>query len=1419
MPKVTNVYLTALPNGVTPEGKRLRLSVLLSPKDEAGPDDPLSPFVNWPHWIGSNSWNASWKVTINGTDLIPTVIQSPETHGADLWNYIFDGYLSPPLRQPRDLTKIKNSWVIAHRAHLVQSHIDDYRTIHSRLAIARQSGRIDPVMINVLLAERTVNRNAMRLYIHPRVGAAGPGDKNLEQEVLAATKATSFFNGTGPGTLFNGEQQDLQLEVARRINYGLNRLVATPGRRLRGVALLALYRTCATAAQASLTVGNIQTEIANPIYDPNTGQTAKDFLDSMQPFVEFRLFHQRSKKETYAMHPQPPGPPPDTNDFQTMLARVNQFPALLRPLGLVVDMEVEPPAAAFTTISVTNSFTNPPFAVVPMTTNCTVVRATDQSLQDFYPTSNGINQLLRTAGSSRYLFLQATDASNLPVFQFVTEDTDGSAQKATEQEDAQSRAAEYQSKASADTSGSDTASGRSVGVTLLYTQRAERTQQALNRTSDIASSPDSTPLFAEDLILGFRVDVRRDDASSPQERAMWRPLSNRTGRYRVLNASGAGLEYTPRSDIEKAVDEGFISPMASTPVPPASQTTFAANDPTAPPDPIVQVHESLFTWAGWSLSVRPIFKSSASSQGPNQEPSKRIIPKYTLDEHSLPPLRFDKSYTFRCRVVDLAGNSVSVTSAETSADILSTYVPQRLEPIRPPHVLLTRPLRRTSAPGEQANVLVIRDGRGVSSRILAAPREAIRIAEMHDRLNSPDLPTDAFYRAILMENGSFPSVATANDIGLLNDVTLEGKPNMWNDAIFLPRKDRQRPDCPYLPDPWANWILIIPSLVREPGSAEPDPFQSIYVGLYKDADPQYSPIGDSTWPDCGPIRLNLAASQGTSASVSKDPELSNDDASESPLVRALSILVPKARTVTVQISTARDNPHVPDPTWAGSKARLMTLLEKATEAAASTVLDGTHAPETPPIQLTLVHAVRQPLVPPSFSAGFDIQRDYGETAASVQDDSSISGDWWSTAKISCHANWTDTVDDVNQKGPGPLPNAEVAFQLLAIGGDGDTTTSREANRQVHRFRDTRAHDVTYTLQAASAFRSFYAEDDEGPFVTDGSAPLSITVKSSVRPPAPSIAYIVPAFLWEEGYNPARKEIARGRITALRIYLLRPFLVSGDREQIGFVIPPAGANDVVLGLSSRRGLDPIWAGGKKAGASDLTAADFAGGDNVAQGCMLAETPVTVDVVPYKVQFCGERNMWYCDIRIDSKDAYTPFVRLGVVRYQPDAVMKDTNDARISPVVVTDFMQLAPNRWLHLHKKDSKNYSLTISGVTYQGAEAGPDASTYPACSVSPAGQPIVKHSTFNITVQQRWHAVGKDLGWRPAACAPIPNCTLSEDSGITVWRYDLKLDHSSSTHKYRLLIKEYEWFPVEKQDMSGPEAVPQSRLIYADFIEL
>jgi len=1488
MPNVTKLFLTTLPNGITSDGKRLQMTVLLSPQEVEG-GDTGGPFANWPEWSGADTpgWNNGWKVSINGSTnyLTPIVvpravdgtgdlqarIKQQTANDSDLWRYVFDGYLTSG-KKKRDLKDLSKLWVLSHRAHAIHEHLDDHRHIYAQMALPQAKIAGNEAQLKILNDAAAASRYFMQLYLHPKVGINGPGEANLQKELTAATQAKNFFN-KGMGPIFMGVNAAVATRIARRINHGLRRLAQDPDRRLRGTALLALYTHAAKSVATNnpldvetiasvRTVANITTEVASPIYDPGiTGMSTQNVVDKIQNFVEFHLFHRRTKNETRSMHAMAADCPPDTRDFHTMLARVNQFPAMLRPLHLAVDLELEVPDVAITTISVTNTTVvdglTPTPRATSLVTNCTVVRSADRKLADFYPTANGMNLFLNTTGSSRYLNLQAQDLSyttaNKLVFQFVTEDTDGSAQKTSEQSNAQLRAGEYQSTASATSSAASTPSGRSVGVTLLYTKRGDRTQQALKKNADLQKAADSgtvpANLSAEDLVLGYRVDVKRTDVQpgDPPAKGMWRSLCARTGTYEILDAAGSATmyKYEPAPGLESAADEGFVSPMSSTPVSmSAGGAAPSATDPNADPDPLVQVHQSLFTWTGWSLSVRPLFDSMAASKSQPKcpEPPKRIKPKYEIAKGSLPPLRFARPYKFRCRVVDLAGNS---STLEAPASALADYTPIRVEPVRPPHVLLTRPLPRVSHPGEQADVLVIRDGGASSSRILAATRETVRMAELHDQLNS-QLPTDAFSGAILMPNGSFPSVAMADKENILPDPpngtsrTPEGKPKTWNDSIFLTRRDNRRPDCPYLPDYLAKWILISPSLTRE-DLTEADPYKPVYLGLYED--PDYADIGKSTWPDCGPVRLTLADYKGTPEHVIKRAMVTDDDVQGAALVRGLSILVPKARTVTVQISSAMIDPKIEDKAPMGARTKLVALFDRPDfsnvfNVQPADIQDGTNPAQTPPHKLTLVHAVRTPLAPPAFKDGFNIQRKFGATAADVKGD--IIAEWFSTGKVSCHATWEDQVDDPKQKKlQQTVKTSEAAFELLAIGGDGKVDAngipiSRQASLQAHHFRDTRAHQVTYSLQAATRFRDFYPADEKPSlFQVDGktrkpgeTSPWgvqTITVNSSIRPPAPSIAYIVPAFQWEDGYQSATETLAHGRISTLRIYLERPFLVSGDREGIGFVLPPAGgASPTVLDLCSRRGLDPIWGGADKAGSTELSAQDFAGGGPVATGCLLAETSATVDVVPYEVTPKPERNMWSCDVRIDSKDAYYPFVRLGVVRYQPDSIRPDpthgvTDDVRISPVVVADFTQLAPNRWLHLQKKDGKTYSLAISGVTYGAATAAPDSATYPACTGNP---PSPTHSTFTITVQQRWHAIGKDLGWRPVSCAAIPNCAFSKTDGVTVWRYDLHLPHSSSTHKYRLLIEEYEWFNAdETPDLTGPSATPQSRLIYADFIEL
>jgi len=1017
------------------------------------------------------------------------------------------------------------------------------------------------------------------------------------------------------------------------------------------------------------------------------------------------------------------------------------------------------------------------------------------------------------------------DASPTPLFTFVSEDTDGSAHKSSQQAHAESRAAEYRSVATEQDGDPNTPSGRTVGVTLLYSKRADRTKDALTRNAALADDP-TTPLWAEDLVLGYRVDVKHGSE--------WLSLCARTGSYKIFDAQGKEHPWEPAAGLERCADDGFVSPMATSPVP-------DPNDPD--PDPLIQVHQSIFTWTGWSLSVKPLFKSINEDKNgkPKCSDTKfRIHPTYRLPgtgKGQLPPLRFDRPYTFRCRAVDLAGNSVDVgVQDQPSGAVMDQVVMQRIEPIRPPHVLLNQPLLRTSAPGEQVDLMVIRDGKGETGRTLVAPREPLRMAELHDELKSAELPESAFKDFILRKDGSFPSVMAAYKSDLLPSKPEGSKYGKeWNDPLFL-RKGGSAPDCPYYPDPLARFVRLSPRLVLDRGidPNEGDPLEAFHIGLY--LDPDFDPRPTSTWPNCGPVRIRLERSNDSLPHAFKKLLLIDENDATAGVMRGLVIQLPKARTVVLTISSAACQPNQTSQFPSGSNVALWSMhnqfVQKQNhpdlEATLAEVLDGTHAMQTPMHGITLVHAVRRPLEQPWFE-GFDVRRAIGKTEATVS--GKIHADWWSTGKVTCHAIWEDCIDDLKKPAPTNVQTSEVAFDLRV-----DSASARHAEGKMHLFRDTRAHSVTYELRAGTRFREYYPKnDDPSSFEVkckekeegkkrDGEeckGRVEIVVKNSVRPPAPSIAYIVPAFKWEDGYSSSTKTRVRGRISALRLYLERPFRVTGNAEGIAFVLVPPGltdANDTRLQLGSRWGLDPIWRSGDKLGMRELAASDFAGGKAVVDGCYLAETKTTVSVVPYEVAYAPDRGLWFCDVRINSVDAYYPFVRLGVVRFQPDSLSGDVSrEARMSPVVIADFMQIAPNRWVHLQKKDGRNVSISISGVTYSDSEASPDPKADPACPGTPPA--TLKHSTFQLTVQQRWHAIGKNLGWRPVDCQPIPNCTSGTAAdGINTWRYDLNLPHSSSTHQYRLLIEEYEWLMTDETTMMD-HPTASKRLVYADFFEL
>src|SRR5437667_7906784 len=121
---------------------------------------------------------------------------------------------------------------------------------------------------------------------------------------------------------------------------------------------------------------------------------------------------------------------------------------------------------------------------------------------------------------------------------------------------------------------------RSGGFSIFADERAAELFDTINQSKAFnnaleGAGPKAPPFVAEDLVLGYRIDVW--DSRSEK----WHSLHLRRGEYRV----GELLFST-------AEEEGFVQ-LAAT------QPATGAN----PPDRDLYLHEAIARWSGWSLSA------------------------------------------------------------------------------------------------------------------------------------------------------------------------------------------------------------------------------------------------------------------------------------------------------------------------------------------------------------------------------------------------------------------------------------------------------------------------------------------------------------------------------------------------------------------------------------------------------------------------------------------------------------------------------------------------------------------------------------------------------------------------------------------------------------------------------------------------
>ncbi len=369
-------------------------------------------------------------------------------------------------------------------------------------------------------------------------------------------------------------------------------------------------------------------------------------------------------------------------------------------------------------------------------------------------------------------------------------------------------------------------------------------------------------------------------------------------------------------------------------------------------------------------------------------------------------------------------------------------------------------------------------------------------------------------------------------------------------------------------------------------------------------------------------------------------------------------------------------------------------------------------------------------------------------------------------------------------------------------------------------------EYIYVLQRDKEFEENSRIHIDATYITRRGPVHEVDVFNSARPDAPKALYILPTFKWDESMNLSnlkepwetfqRKRIGGG----LRIYLDRPWYSSGDGELLGVVLYPYPRIPKDLETYvTQWGMDPVRLSQIPKGV--LKKSDFANAETIPaelrqEGFSLEEkTGSAVNVAGFKPEFNKERKLWYCDILFDPDEvtSYFPFVRLALTRYQPRSI----DNAHLSRVVLTDFIQLANHRTLDIQFEDDRLFYISVSG--YASAD--------------------IKAHRMVVTIETLPPGAHEEFGWEAIdSKKEQPNpYTLrhrysEEDTYHSIWNARLKLPASRQKKRFRLVVKEFEIYKADA-DRVRPRAFPYiqsppaqddyakdaERMVYIDIVEV
>ncbi|WP_217623002.1 hypothetical protein, partial [Streptomyces lunaelactis] len=761
--------------------------------------------------------------------------------------------------------------------------------------------------------------------------------------------------------------------------------------------------------------------------------------------------------------------------------------------------------------------------------------------------------------------------------------------------------------------------------------------------------------------------------------------------------------------------------------------------------------EVVACWDGWSHVLPRPSLLAANANGAAANPLIRLpyeIRWTFLRDGILPELRFGRAYQLRARIADVTGGGLRLNEpvADTCASLLVPY--RRHEPLPPPQLALTTgPLtpQVKLGPGGTPTQLVIRSDRGLT---------AAQFAERHPHYEDNDS------RVLLPP-------PTSRELAEQHGVLDGADARTWE----LVRRVVVPSDDAFLPDPTADGVTFC--LLRSPGDTQPLADRRPWGGQ---------------WPDLTAKLLVLGERPGPAIGWEPAGLWGPDD-------RVVFRLAP-AEQVTVEISSNLDS----------SYANHFVIREWAPpdQDGGDPALGGRHPMVTPPVVVTLVHAVRRPRKDPD--GQLVAVRERGETFATLRPvdplNPLLSVDPASTIQLDLVAGWDEWHDD----GVGnPTSFARPASAALPPAHLERDATHLPPLRQ--EFGDTRRRTITYTATAVSRFRQFFDDADPEAFLAE--KPLGpVTVRSSARPAPPAVLSTTPSFRWEglavpTGWESLHRTRSGGR---LRVELARPWYTTGEGEQLAVVVwpgdPPGDVPEAAHPFVSRLNRDPIWATPAPVVALKASALSGFSGPRP-RSVSLPELGREVIAVPYEVWFNDGR--WYADIDLSAAAAssYRPFAQLALGRYQPES-LPDLG-LELSPVVLTEMVQPLPDRALTV-ERGSGELRVLLEGTGPLGPLPNRVHASVETCAV-PTG---ANASEVDLT-----------LSGEPAegvrAWTRVPGLAVSGGLGSPLHSLPLPL----GTGSFRLVVRETERYPASPDAPPSAEGVPElmERSVFIDAVPL